>query len=114
LSLDQIDRRKVAALLGEIETSSGAVSRNRARAQLSAFFSWCITEGLLELNPVTGTAKANEGSRERVLSKNELRELWRSLGDDRFSDLIRLLLLTGQRRNEIGGLQWSEADQAAS
>jgi integrase len=112
LSLDQIDRRKVAALLGEIETSSGAVSRNRARAQLSAFFSWCITEGLLEANPVQGTAKASEGSRERVLSKNELRELWRSLGEDRFSDLIRLLLLTGQRRNEIGRLQWSEIDQA--
>jgi integrase len=112
LSLDQIDRRKVAVLLGEIETSSGAVSRNRARAQLSAFFSWCITEGLLEANPVQGTAKANEGSRERILIKNELRELWRSLGDDRFSDLIRLLLLTGQRRNEIGRLQWSEIDQA--
>jgi integrase len=112
LSLDQIDRRKVAALLGEIETASGSVSRNRARSQLSAFFSWCITEGLLEANPVQGTAKANEGSRERVLSKNELHELWRSLGDDRFSDLIRLLLLTGQRRNEIGRLQWSEIDQA--
>src|SRR5262249_33050566 len=65
LRLDQIDRRKVAALLGEIETSSGPVSRNRARSALSAFFAWCVAEGLLELNPVQGTAVADEnGSRE--------------------------------------------------
>jgi integrase len=111
LRLDQIDRRKVAALLGEIETSSGPVARNRVRSSLSAFFNWCVSEGLLENNPVQGTAKANEnGSRERVLTQEELRKLWRNLGDDRFADIVRLLLLTGQRRNEIGKLQWSEID----
>ena len=113
LRLDQIDRRKVAALLGEIETSSGPVSRNRARSALSGFFAWCVSEGLLETNPVMGTAKAEEnGSRERVLTQDELRQLRRGLGDDRFSDVVRLLLLTGQRRNEIGLLQWSEIDHA--
>jgi integrase len=47
-----------------------------------------------------------------VLTGDELRELWRGLGDDRFSEIVRLLLLTGQRRNEIGHLQWSEIDFA--
>jgi integrase len=113
LRLAQIDRRKVAALLGEVETSSGPASRNRLRSALSAFFNWCVTEGLLETNPVTGTAKAAEGgSRERVLTQDELRQLWRALGDDKFSDVVRLLLLTGQRRNEIGKLQWGEIDLA--
>ena len=111
LRLSQIDRRKVAALLGEIETNTGPVSRNRARSALSAFFGWCVQEGLLDANPVTGTGKAAEGgSRERVLTREELKALWRSLGDDRFSDVVRLLLLTGQRRNEIGKLQWGEID----
>ena len=113
LRLDQIDRRKVAALLGEVETSAGPVARNRTRSALSSFFSWCVSEGLLELNPVQGTAKANEnGSRERVLSVEELRELWRGLGDGTFAEIIRLLLLTGARRNEIGLLCWSEVDLA--
>ena len=111
LRLDQIDRRKVATLLGQIEDASGPVARNRARSALSGLFSWCISEGLLETNPVQGTAKAVEnGSRERVLTQEEIKQLWRSLGDDRFSDIVRLLLLTGQRRNEIGKLQWSEID----
>src|SRR6516162_8292865 len=90
LRLAQIDRKKVAALLGEIETNSGPVARNRLRSALSAFFGWCIQEGLVDLNPVQGTGKADEGgSRERVLTQDELRKLWRALGDDRFSDIVR-------------------------
>jgi integrase len=113
LRLDQIDRRKVAALLGEIETSAGPTSRNRLRSALSTFFSWCLTEGLLDANPVVGTAKADAGgSRERVLTPEELRKLWCALDDDPFSNIVRLLVLTGQRRNEIGHLQWSELDLA--
>jgi integrase len=113
LRLAQIDRRKIAALLGDIETNSGPVARNRARSALSSCFAWCVSEGLLEINPVQGTAKANEnGSRERVLSRDELRALWRGLDDDRFSNVVRLLLLTGQRRNEIGLLRWGEVDLA--
>ena len=113
LRLSQIDRRKIAALLGDVETSRGPVARNRLRSTLSAFFVWCLQEGLLETNPVAGTGKADEGgSRERVLSPDELRALWRGLGDDEFSNAVRLLLLTGQRRNEIGKLTWSEVDLA--
>jgi integrase len=111
LKLGEIDRRKIAALLGDVEAGRGPVARNRLRSNLSAFFAWCVTEGLLETNPVQGTAKASEnGSRERVLSQDELRKLWCSLGDDEFSNIARLLLLTGQRRNEIGHLRWSEVD----
>jgi integrase len=50
------------------------------------------------------------GSRERVLTPDELRKLCIGLRDDRFSTIVRLLLLTGARRNEIGHLQWSEVD----
>jgi integrase len=113
LALTDIDRRAIAVLLGQVETESGPVARNRLRSALSAFFAWAIQEGLTETNPVQGTGKADEAnSRDRVLTQEELRSLWRGLGDDRFSDVVRLLLLTGQRRNEIGKLQWSEIDLA--
>jgi integrase len=113
LRLSQIDRRKIAALLGDVEASSGPASRNRMRSSLSAFFAWAIAEGLLDTNPVTGTAKAEEGgSRERVLTRDEIVALWRGLGEDPFSEIVRLLLLLGQRRDEIGELQWGEIDLA--
>jgi integrase len=110
LSLTDIDRRTVAILLGQIETDSGPIARNRLRSTLSSFFAWAIAEGLTDTNPVTGTAKAEENSRDRVLTQDELCKLWRGLGDGRFADIVRLLLLTGQRRDEIGRLRWSEVD----
>ena len=65
---------------------------------------------MIDTNPVTGTGKANEGpSRDRVLTQTELAEVWRA-ATGTFGDIIRLLLLTGQRRNEIGHLRWSEID----
>jgi integrase len=111
LRVGEIDRRTIAVLLGQIETRCGAVTRNRMRSSLSAFWTWAIAEGLADLNPVTGTAKAEVGgSRERVLTQDELRKLWHALSDNRFSEILRLLLLTGARRSEIGNLQWGEID----
>jgi integrase len=109
--LTEINRRAVAVLLSQIETGSGPVARNRVRASLSVFLGWAIKEGLTEANPVAGTAKADEGGpRERVLTQDELRSIWRGLGEDRYSDIVRLLILTGQRREEIGDLRLSEID----
>jgi integrase len=109
--LGEIDRRAIAVRLAEVEEASGPVARNRVRSSLSAFFGWAITEGFIELNPVSGTAKAEEGgSRERVLSQSELAEVWAALEEDQFGDIVRLLILTGQRREEIGSLRWSEID----
>jgi len=46
LRLGEIDRRKIAAMLAQIETASGPVARNRARSSLSAYFAWAITNGV--------------------------------------------------------------------
>lgn len=117
LRLGEIDRRVIAQRLGEIETASGPVARNRVRSSLSAFFSWAVTEGLLDANPVQGTAKLDEGgSRERTLTPEELRELWAVLDAEpnaQYADITRLLILTGQRREEIGGLRWSEIERGS-
>jgi len=109
LLLPAITRREIAEILASVESASGGVTRNRVRSSLSALWTWAIQEGLVEHNVVTGAGKADEGgSRERVLSDAEIRKLWLALGNDPVSDAIRLLLLTGQRRSEIGGLRWSE------
>jgi integrase len=112
LSLASIDRRTVALTLADIEQHSGPVARNRARTSLSAFFAYAIREGLLDgANPVSGTGKASEGNgRDRVLTQDELAQVLAALDDGPFSEIIRLLVLTGARRSEVGGLRWSEID----
>jgi integrase len=49
-------------------------------------------------------------ARDRVLSAAELAEFWNALTDDDYGAIVKLLMLTGQRREEIGGLCWSEVD----
>jgi len=111
LALAQIDRRRIAELLARVELGSGPVQRNRFRATLSAFWNWLVREGLLDVNVVAGTGNATENvSRSRVLNEEELQKLWAVLGSDAWADIIRLLLLTGQRRDEIGALAWNEVD----
>ena len=109
LPLVGINRRTIAARLALIAAKSGAPSANRMRSSLSAFFAWCMREGLLESNPASGTNVQPEKSRERVLSGDELKLIWNATaGDDDYSTIMRLLMLSGQRREEIGGLRWSE------
>ena len=112
LPLHQIARRDVAARLTEIAEHHGPMSGNRARAALHGFFVWAMQQGLVETNPVAGTAApAPEVRRDRVLSDDELRAVWALAGDlGDFGTIVQLLILTGQRREEVGGMTWQELD----
>jgi integrase len=113
LPIVSIGRRAVATRLTQLTDEHGPVAADRARAWLSMFFAWAMREGLSESNPVIGTNRPAETKpRDRVLSDDELREIWGGLGDDQFGNIVRLLILTGQRREEIGNLEWSEVDMA--
>jgi integrase len=111
LQLAKVERRDIATCLATVTKNNGAVSANRVRATLSSFFAWAIGEGLLEHNPVTGTNRNEEQTRDRVLSPAELRLIWNALGDDHYSAIMKLLALTGQRAGEIAGLRWSEVKE---
>jgi integrase len=109
----KISRADIAAHLQRLSKERGRIAAARARATLSALFAWAMQQGLCEANVVTGTHDPEEGakSRERTLDDRELRLIWNACdrGDD-FSCIVRLLLLLGCRREEIGGLRWSEID----
>ena len=61
-----------------------------------------------------GKDPASEKARDRVLTDQELAIIWRALEDDQFGAIIKLLLLTGARRTEIGSLRWDEVDLDAA
>jgi integrase len=112
-SIEALHRRVVAARLGEIAVANGPFAANRARAALSALFTWAMGEGLAEGNPTIGTNRAtDETKRDRVLSEAELVEVWQACRADDYGRIVRLLILTGQRRDEVGGLGWSEVTES--
>jgi integrase len=111
LPLTRIDRRTIAGRLSDIATDKGPTAADRARAALSAFFTWAMKEGLVDTNPVIATNTHTSGKgRDRVLSKDELVEVWNAAGDSDYGTVVRMLMLTGCRRAEIGSLRWDEID----
>jgi integrase len=97
----------------EIANESGETVANRARAALSSFFTWAMGEGLADINPVIGTNKAKEGgSRDHVLRDTELAAIWKACREDDYGRIVRLLILTGQRREEVGAMHWDEINLA--
>jgi integrase len=111
-SLAEIKRADVAACLQTMAKERGRATASRARANLSALFGWAMREGLCDANPVIATNDPAAGSlaRSRVLSEDELATIWRACADDDFGWIVKLLMLTGCRRVEIGGLKWAELD----
>jgi integrase len=104
------NRRIIAGELARLTSENGPTEANRTHTSLSRFLNWCIGQGVIDANPTRFVNKNSEVSRERVLVDSELKEIWRALPDNDFGDVLRLLLLTGQRKREIGALEWSEVD----
>ena len=111
LPVRRVMRADVAMRLARIADDSGGYAANRARVALSAVYAWAIAEGLGDGNPVVGTRKAaEEVARDRVLTNEELSAIWRQAGDGDFGAIVRLLILTGQRREEVSAMAWDEVD----
>ena len=90
---------------------------NRCRETLRAIFAFAVERELIAVNPVIGVSKRKvEFPRDRTLSRDELASLWRAI--NRLPELPRayfqVVLLTGARRNEVGGMAWSELDLDAA
>ncbi len=106
-----IDRATLAILLKGVAKQRGPRAADKARASLSKFFMYAIREGFLNENPAGFLNRQYvDTPRKRLLSNDELRRIWRALPAGQFGDAMRLLILTGCRRNEIGWLRWSEVD----
>jgi integrase len=107
--LDRISRKDIAARLLAVSRASGAPTAIALRSALSSLFVWAMQMGLTEHNPVVNSFKPpTPGSRDRVLTDSELAAIWNALEDDDYAKVIKLLVCTGCRRAEVGGMQWTE------
>ena len=111
--VDEITRSDVIGLLDGVVDRGAPILANRVLAATRRFFRWCIERGILTTSPCVGvTAPSAERSRDRVLSDAEVRILWKAstkIGWP-FGPFVQLLALTGQRRDEVAGMRWSELD----
>jgi integrase len=110
-SVTDLGRRDVLDVIDGVIDRGSPVTARRLHSHLHRFFRWCVGRGIIDANPMADLPKpGNETKRERVLSDVELKAVWKATEGFGwpFSPAIKLLILTGARRSEIGGLRWSE------
>jgi integrase len=111
-SIHDIKRRDVIDLVEQIDTDRPYLA-NRTLGTLSKFYNWLIARDEIQASPVAGVERPfREQVRVRALTDPELRALWLACeGDGPFGDALKVLVLTGARRNEVSQMQWPEIDE---
>jgi integrase len=109
-----ITPREPPALLDDVIDAGKPVMANRLHRALSGMFKFALRRGLIESSPMALVDRpAGEKARERVLSAGELQLLWpefKKLGYP-FGPYLMLLLVLGQRRNEVAQMRWTDIDE---
>jgi integrase len=114
--ISTIQRADVIQLLDELVDRGAPISANRLLATLRRMFNWAESRYGLASNPCNKVeAPSAETARDRVLTDDELAAVWRAATEygGAFEAVVKLLILTGQRRSEVGRMEWRELDLPA-
>ncbi len=110
--LKEIKRREVLDMLKGI-AKTYPIAANRVSAYLKTFFLWAVNEEMIDDSPAASIKRiAEENERDRVLKDWEIRAIWAACCElGVFGLAFRFMLVTGQRRTEVGGMTWTEIDR---
>jgi integrase len=111
--IEDIRKRDIIVLIDGIADRGAKIMANRTLAHIKRLFRWAAGRDIIDSDPAAHVEKtAPETKRERVLTDDELADVWRgaeAIGYP-FGPALQLLTLTGARREEIFGLRWCEID----
>jgi len=112
LKATEVGRPEIASVLDTV-ADRAPVRANRVRALVSKILNFGIGRGVLENNPCQGVARpSEEHRRDRVLSGEEIKAVWTALDQQHanIQAILKLAILTAQRRGEVLGMKWAEID----
>jgi integrase len=108
-----ISRRDATDLIDGLVERGVQIQANRTLARLRALFNWAIEKDRISGSPVNHMKPpTKERARDRALTNDEIGWFWQACDEIGwpFGPIFKLLLLTAQRRDEVGGMKWTEID----
>jgi integrase len=105
-----IKRSDVARLLDTVVDESGPVAADKVLVIVGSIFNWYATRHDDYNTPIVRgmrRTKPKDRARERILTDDEIRLIWNKC-EGTFGDLVKMLLLTGQRRTKVASMKWSD------
>jgi integrase len=104
-----LDRAAVVRVLDGLSKDDKTAMAGALARYGSALYGWAIRRGTLSGNPFERVPVAPTVRRERVVSDDEILAIWAATeGPGAFNGIVRMLMLTGQRREEVAGMKWDE------
>jgi integrase len=116
--LSEIRPSEINDKLDEIVDRGAPYAANRTLTWFKKLCAWAVERELIAASPCTKIKQPlkTEQSRDRVLTDDELKEVWKAAETVGwpYGHIARLLILTGARRAEVTGLEWREIDLEAA
>ena len=106
-----IKRNDVANLLDTIQDKHGARQADIALAYIRKLMNWHSTRDADYSSPIVPGMKRHNGGdhkRSRILSDEEIRALWTAYNGGTYGAMLKVLLLTGQRKDKVATMRWSD------
>lgn len=111
-SILSLQKKDVCELHSEIAETNGKYAANRVIQLLRAIYNRCDRIGLIECaNPARNFQKLKEEPRDRFLERDEIERFLSAIKELRYKesrDMLLMLILTGQRRENVLSMEWSE------
>jgi integrase len=109
--ITEIKRADIKGLIRQ-KAQTAPIAANRLLALISKIFNWALKEDLIEASPAMMIDRpGKETERERSLSADEIKSIWGAFDRYPWGPLFKMLLITGQRCGEVGGMKWSEVTE---
>lgn len=111
--LPKITRSDIVSVLDQMPPEQVANRRN-VFAVMRRLFRWAVSRGDIDRSPMEGMETPPPVKpRERWLQDEELQAVWAATPECHrcFGPIVRLLIVTGQRREEVSGMRWEELDR---
>jgi integrase len=108
-----IAKHDVLVILDAIVEDGKPSAANHAFAAIRKMFSWCLQRGIVDVSPCAGIGTPSAAKeRDRVLDNDELVAVWHAadVTGYPYGSIVKLLILTAQRRSEVADMRWPEID----
>jgi integrase len=114
--IDEVSKDEILKIIDKVVARGSGIMANRTLAAIRKFFNWCTERDLIKFSPAYKiSAPCKNKTRDRVLSDDELRDIWRAcdtIGYP-FGNFVQFLILTAQRRGETSSTRREHFDKEA-
>jgi len=114
-AIADITRQDVRLLVEQVAEAGAPIVANRVASLISKLFAFALDRDLVTASPAVRIPRpGHEQARDRVLTEDELRALWRSFSalEAPMAAFYKLRLLTAQRGGEVASMRWQDVDLA--